>query len=48
MTTVLAVAYYLVLTPARPLVALVHDPLRRRRDPAADSYWLPPRSGGWR
>ena len=47
MTTLLAVAYFLGLTQARPVLALVRDRLRSRWDAAADSYWLPPRSGGW-
>ncbi|TYB41835.1 hypothetical protein [Actinomadura chibensis] len=40
---VLAVlVYYLVVVPVGLAVRLVRDPLRRRPDPAADSYWTYP------
>ncbi len=40
MPTVLwAAVYYLVLTPVALLVRLVRDPLHRRRDSRADTYW---------
>lgn len=40
MRTVLwAVVYYLVLTPVAAVVRAVRDPLRRRRDPTAETYW---------
>ncbi len=39
---VLAVVYYLVLTPTGLLMRLFgYDPMRRRFDPDADTYWLP-------
>jgi hypothetical protein len=39
---VLAAIYYLVLSPIGLLLRLSgHDPLARRFDPAADSYWKP-------
>lgn len=40
--TVLAVVYYLVLTPIGLLLRLTgYDPMCRRRDPKAASYWMP-------
>jgi hypothetical protein len=37
----LALIYYLVLTPIGLLMRLAgYDPLRRRRDPSASSYWI--------
>jgi hypothetical protein len=39
---VLAVVYYLVLTPTSLLMRLFgYDPMRRRFNPDAGSYWLP-------
>jgi len=39
---ILAVAFYCVFTPVGLLMRLLgYDPLRRRFDPAADSYWVP-------
>jgi hypothetical protein len=40
----LAVVYFLVATPAGWLSRLVHDPLSRRRDPTATTYWTMPTS----
>ena len=38
---VLAVIYYLVLTPVGLVLrAIAYDPLSRRFDPRADSYWI--------
>ncbi len=38
---VLAVVYYLVLTPTGLLMRLLgHDPMRRRFDQRAESYWV--------
>ncbi|HUT88042.1 MAG TPA: SxtJ family membrane protein [Thermoguttaceae bacterium] len=38
----LAVVYYLVLTPTGLLMrAFGHDPMGRRFDPGASSYWVP-------
>ncbi|MGP3999334.1 hypothetical protein [Streptomyces sp. 8N706] len=36
----LALAYYLVVTPAGLLSRLVRDPLRRRPDGKATTYWV--------
>ncbi|MEV7808305.1 hypothetical protein AB0O28_35685 [Microbispora sp. NPDC088329] len=33
--------YYLVVTPAGLLARLVRDPLSRRRNPDAATYWIP-------
>ncbi len=39
---VLAVVYYLVLTPTGLLMRLFgYDPMNRHFDPEADTYWLP-------
>jgi hypothetical protein len=39
---VLALVYYLVLTPTGLLMRLFgYDPMRRRFDPAAKTYWIP-------
>lgn len=38
---VLAALYFLVLTPIGSLVRLVHDPMERKFDRAATSYWVP-------
>lgn len=38
-TMLLAIAYYAVITPVGLIVRLVHDPLRRRWDARAASYW---------
>ncbi len=38
---ILAVVYYLVLTPIGLVMRLLgHDPMRRRFDPQAESYWV--------
>ncbi len=38
---ILAAVYYAVLTPIGLLMRLVgHDPMRRRFDPQAESYWI--------
>jgi hypothetical protein len=38
---ILAVVYYLMLTPIGLVMRLVgHDPMRRRFDPRAESYWV--------
>jgi hypothetical protein len=37
----LRVAYYGVITPVGALVRLFRDPLERRFDRSADSYWVP-------
>jgi len=39
----LALLYYLVITPVGLVSRLVRDPLRRRWDSRADSYWVPTR-----
>ena len=39
--TVLAVMYYLVVTPIGSLVRRFHDPMERRFERAARSYWVP-------
>ncbi|GGO05652.1 hypothetical protein GCM10010116_11090 [Microbispora rosea subsp. aerata] len=33
--------YYLVVTPAGLVARLVRDPLARRKDPDAATYWIP-------
>jgi len=38
---VLAIMYFLLLTPIGFLVRRFHDPMERRFEPAADSYWFP-------
>ncbi|UJW30291.1 hypothetical protein L3Q67_34535 [Saccharothrix sp. AJ9571] len=43
-TVLLAVFYYLVLTPASLLIRLFRDPLRRRADPGRTTYLIS--SGG--
>ena len=43
----LAGVYYLVLTPTGLLMrTLGHDPMNRRRDAGARSYWVPRKSNG--
>jgi fatty acid desaturase len=43
---VLALVYYLVVTPVGLLMRLVgYDPMKRRFDPAASSYWLARETG---
>ena len=38
---IVAVMFFGVITPMAALMRLAgHDPMRRRRDPAADSYWI--------
>lgn len=39
-TALLAVFYYLVLTPASLLLRIFHDPLRRRADPNRGTYLI--------
>ena len=39
MTCVLALLYFLVVVPAGLLVRMARDPLQRRWDPDASSYW---------
>ncbi len=40
--TVLAIVYYLVLTPIGLILRLCgRDPLQRRRNPQAQTYWVP-------
>ncbi|MCW2502789.1 MAG: hypothetical protein JWO79_1073 [Actinomycetia bacterium] len=36
----LALVYYLLVTPIGLVSRLVRDPLRRRKDPRAASYWI--------
>jgi hypothetical protein len=36
----LALAYFLLITPAGLLARPVHDPLRRRWNRRATSYWI--------
>ena len=36
---VLTVAFYALITPARYIRSFVKDPLKRRWDPAARTYW---------
>lgn len=38
-SALLAVVYLLVITPIGLVARVVRDPLRRRLDPAAPSYW---------
>lgn len=39
---VLAIIYYLLVTPTGLVLRLLgHDPLGRKRDPSAASYWVP-------
>jgi len=46
-TAMLAIVYYLVFAPiGLALRAFGHDPLRRRADPSAKSYWIEHRTGG--
>jgi hypothetical protein len=45
--TVLGVLFFLVATPLGLLLRLVgHDPMKRRRDGQAKSYWVEQRTGG--
>jgi hypothetical protein len=37
---VVAAAYFLVITPIGVLMRLWHDPMRRRFEPSARSYWI--------
>jgi len=37
---IVAVAYFLVITPIGYLMRLSHDPMRRRFDRSATSYWV--------
>jgi len=37
---VLAIAYFVVITPIGCLMRLFHDPMRRRLDRSAKTYWL--------
>lgn len=39
-TALLALVYYLVVTPVGLVCRIVHDPLRRRLDPAASTYMI--------
>jgi len=42
---VLAAVFYLLFTPIGVIMRLLgHDPLRRRADPSASSYWVPRKS----
>jgi hypothetical protein len=44
---ILAVMFFGVITPMAALMRLAgHDPMRRRRDPAATSYWIVRRPPG--
>ncbi|WP_197287611.1 hypothetical protein [Streptomyces apocyni] len=38
----LAIVYYLVVTPIGLLARVTSDPLTRRWDPKAESYWVTP------
>jgi hypothetical protein len=38
--------YVLVVVPARLVTLVVGDPLRRRWDAGAETYWMPVRPGG--
>jgi len=38
---VLAIVYFVLVTPVGAVLRLVKDPLRRRPRPAAESYWEP-------
>jgi hypothetical protein len=43
---ILALVFYLAVVPTGLLMrAFRHDPLRRKRNPGASSYWLPRPSG---
>jgi hypothetical protein len=37
---VVAAAYFLVITPIGLLMRIWHDPMRRRFEPSAKSYWI--------
>ncbi len=39
--TILAIMYFLVLTPIGNLVRLFHDPMERKFERATASYWVP-------
>ncbi|WP_199837065.1 MULTISPECIES: hypothetical protein [unclassified Streptomyces] len=41
-TVLLAIVYYLVVTPLGLLARVVRDPLARGIDPKAASYWAAP------
>ncbi|MFF6909212.1 hypothetical protein ACFY9Q_25150 [Streptomyces sp. NPDC012389] len=41
-TFLLLIAYYLVVTPVGLLSRLAHDPLARRWNRRADTYWTAP------
>ncbi|MFJ7128035.1 hypothetical protein [Streptomyces sp. NPDC098101] len=41
-TVLLAIVYYLVVTPIGLLARAVRDPLTRAVDPEAASYWAEP------
>ena len=38
-TFLLAIVYFVVLSPIALVIRLVHDPLHRRPDPRRSSYW---------
>ncbi|WHM40040.1 hypothetical protein [Streptomyces sp. BPTC-684] len=38
-STLLAIVYLLVVTPVGLAVRLLRDPLKRRPDPSASTYW---------
>jgi hypothetical protein len=38
---VLAVVFFVLVTPLGAVLRRVKDPLRRRPEPAAESYWEP-------
>lgn len=40
-TLLLFLFYYLVVTPVGVLSRLVRDPMSRRSDPSATTYWIP-------
>ena len=41
-TVLLAIVYYLIITPIGLLARAVRDPLARGMDPKATSYWTAP------
>ncbi|MET9432227.1 MULTISPECIES: hypothetical protein [unclassified Streptomyces] len=41
-TVLLAIVYYLVITPIGLIAKAVRDPLARSVDPKATSYWTAP------
>ncbi|MFJ4343420.1 hypothetical protein [Streptomyces sp. NPDC088915] len=41
-TVLLAIVYYLIVTPVGLLARVVRDPLTRGTDPKATTYWAAP------